>query len=135
MRISFLGWGSGLGLAVLLAGVVGACGSDADANGAGGEDSGAPPSFPVDHEGGSTTTTFDVQPHELQTITVPFGQHAPTVTFTATGASGEPVKVGWDVDRGEIGSVNAGPETSTVFTPSGRTGGVVEVIARLGDQA
>jgi hypothetical protein len=52
---------------------------------------------------------------------------APSVTFTATDASG-PARVGWSVDQGAIGSITA----DGVFTPSGTVGGVVHVIAGYG---
>jgi hypothetical protein len=53
---------------------------------------------------------------------------APSVQFTAT-SNGAPVDVGWSVDQGSIGTI-----TSTgVFTPTGTAGGVVDVIAGIGN--
>jgi hypothetical protein len=51
---------------------------------------------------------------------------APTVAFTATH-DGQPVRVAWSVDRGELGSITAGG----IFTPSGTTGGTAHVTAGL----
>ena len=129
MRLSRSGWGLGLGIAVLLAGVIGACGSDGNAD----PSNGGPTGFGGDLDGGENAS-FDVQPRDLQTITVPFGQQAPTVAYTATAADGQPVKVQWNVDRSEVGSVNAGPDSGTIFTPAGRAGGLVTVVARLGEE-
>jgi len=85
-------------------------------------------------DGASSTTNFDVQPHGLQTITVTAGQSMPTVTFTATD-NGAPAAVGWDVDRGNIGTVAAGPSSKGVLVPTGTTGGIVDVIASLGSKS
>jgi len=54
----------------------------------------------------------------------------PTVTYTAT-LNGNPISAGWSVDRGDLGSVAAGPASTTTFTPTGTTGGLVNVIAGL----
>lgn len=128
-----LGWGLGLGLSILLSGALAACGSD-QAGDAAVEADGGPPSFPEDPTDPNATELLDVQPSGLQTITVPLGQQSPSVTFSAT-SNGSPVDVGWDVDRGDIGSVVKGPAASTVFTPSGRAGGLVEITARVGDRS
>lgn len=134
-------WGSGLVIATLLAGAIGACGSDesGDGNGNNGDPNadGGPgtPGFNNDPDASNNASSaFDVQPNTPQTITVPLGAKTPTITFTAIGPGGQPIKVGWDADRGEIGAVAPGPETSTIFTPTGRTGGTVEISARLGDR-
>lgn len=107
--------------------------------------------FPADAGGDSTTADggddgpaplgddaspmqgFDVQPSSLQTITVTLGQQMPTVTFHAT-SNGAPVSVGWGVDRGDIGTVAAGPSATGVFVPTGTTGGAVDVLASLNGQ-
>jgi hypothetical protein len=85
-------------------------------------------------DGGSNTSGLDVQPAALQTITVTAGQTTPTVTFQATN-NGVPAAVGWGVDRGNIGTIAAGPSASGVFTPTGTTGGLVDVIATLGSKS
>ncbi len=134
MRMRHLGWGLGLGFACLLSGLLGACGSDNVPSNTAPAPTGEPPTFPGDSTDGGNVELLDVQPSELQTITVPFGQQSPTVTFTAT-SNGAPVSVGWDVDRGDVGSVAGGPATTTTFTPTGRAGGLVEIVARVGDRS
>src|SRR5687768_6849714 len=58
---------------------------------------------------------FDVQPSDMQTITVDPSDASPTdITFRAT-LDGKPVQVGWNVDRGEVGSIQAGPASSAKF--------------------
>ncbi len=61
---------------------------------------------------------------------MPLGQSTPTVAYTAT-LNGAPVNVGWQVDAGAIGKVGAGPSSTATFTPSGTTGGMVNVVAGL----
>jgi hypothetical protein len=85
-------------------------------------------------DGAANTSGLDVEPATLQTITVTAGQATPTVTFHATN-NGMPAAVGWGVDRGNIGTIAAGPATSGVFTPSGTTGGLVDVVATLGSKS
>ncbi|APR87250.1 tolB protein precursor [Minicystis rosea] len=80
--------------------------------------------------GGSQQQGLDVQPSGLQTITVPIGQSTPTVAYTAT-LDGQPANVGWGVDKGDVGTVQAGPASTTVFTPKGTTGGIVTVTAGI----
>lgn len=82
-------------------------------------------------DGAVNTSGLDVEPSTLQTIMVTAGQTMPTVTFMATN-NGQPTSVGWGVDRGNIGTIVAGPSQSGVFTPTGTTGGLVDVIASLG---
>ena len=76
---------------------------------------------------------FDVQPSTLQTITVPLGQTAPTVQFTAT-LNGQPVNAGWVVDRGNLATVGAGPSSTANVVPTGTTGGLVTLTAGLNNQ-
>jgi hypothetical protein len=76
---------------------------------------------------------FDVEPAALQTITVPANQTMPTVVYKAT-LDGKPIKAAWNVDRGEVGSIGMGPSVQGVFTPTGTTGGLVDVIAGLNGQ-
>ncbi|AKU98792.1 hypothetical protein AKJ09_05456 [Labilithrix luteola] len=83
--------------------------------------------------GPGSTQGFDVQPSTLQTITVVAGQTTPTVVFDAT-LKGAPANVGWSIDRGDVGSIGAGPASTGVFTPSGKTGGLVTIIAGLNGQ-
>src|ERR1017187_2787457 len=77
---------------------------------------------------------FQVTPSTLQTVTVQVGNTTPTVTFSAT-YNGSPVAVAWGVDRGNIGTVPAGPSMKGVLAPSGSTGGVVDVIATYGGKS
>ena len=76
---------------------------------------------------------FDVQPSTLQTIIVPAGQAMPTVTYQAT-LDGQPIQAGWLIDRGDLGSIAAGPSVQGIFQPTGTTGGLVNVIAGLNGQ-
>jgi hypothetical protein len=76
---------------------------------------------------------FAISPTGVQTITVTAGQNTPTVSLTAT-LSGLPVDVGWNVDRGDLGTVASGPSSTTAFTPSGATGGLVTVTAGFNGQ-
>jgi hypothetical protein len=93
-------------------------------------DSGSGPNGDKDGETGNPSV-FDVQPSEMQTITVDPSDASPAVvTFKAT-LNGKPVQVGWNVDRGEVGSIQAGPASSAKFTPSATTGGLVTVRAGL----
>ncbi|WP_434041180.1 MULTISPECIES: hypothetical protein [Sorangium] len=80
--------------------------------------------------GGGVQQEFEVEPSDLQTITVAAGQTSPVVTYTAT-LMGAPINVGWTVDRGELGTVSAGPSNMATFTPKGTTGGLVTVRAGL----
>jgi hypothetical protein len=91
--------------------------------------------FPAGATSSSTGSSqgFDVQPSMPQTISVQLGQSMPTVGYTAT-LNGNPVNVGWQVDHGDIGKVGAGPSSTATFTPSGTTGGNVNVIAGLNGQ-
>jgi len=72
---------------------------------------------------------FTVTPSAQQVITVNYGSTTPTVAFTATGTNQAPVNVAWSVDRGEVGTVVPGPSSTTTFTPSGTTGGLVNLSA------
>jgi hypothetical protein len=138
-----LGMGSSsrfaLVLAVLLAASQAMCGSDAvnsnftpteDGGADGGDGLGEGGFGGGGNEGGVVQGAFDVQPSALQTITVATGQTMPTVPFTAT-LGGQPVAVGWSVDRGDIGSIPAGPSPTASFAPKGATGGLVSVVAGL----
>ena len=77
--------------------------------------------------------TFDVQPSALQTITVPMGTNAPTVSYDAT-LGGKPTAVAWSLDRGDIGDITLGTAATGVFTPKGTVGGMVKIIAGLNGQ-
>lgn len=126
--------GSLLGIVLTAAAAQAACGVGAP----GGEqpDGGAtepPPGSFTPDDGGSGTPTdalFDVEPKDTQTITVTAGAAAPTVAYTAT-QNGQPVPVAWSLDRGELGTIAAGPASSASFAPSGRVGGLVTVLAGL----
>jgi hypothetical protein len=58
----------------------------------------------------------------------------PTVLYKAT-LNGVPANVGWGIDRGNIGSIAAGPSSSATFAPTGTTGGVVTIVATAGTQS
>jgi hypothetical protein len=73
---------------------------------------------------------FDVQPSAMQEIAVGIYEQTPTIMYTAT-LNGQPVGAGWGVDRGEVGSVMAGPNATTTFKPTGTAGGLVHVYAGL----
>ena len=72
-----------------------------------------------------------VEPSALQTIMVPRGTTTPTVKFSAF-IGNVPVAVGWSVDRGDVGSVPTGPTETALVSPTGGTGGMLTVRARLG---
>ena len=76
---------------------------------------------------------FDVQPGQLQTITVPVGQMTPTVVYAAT-VDGQPVSANWSLDRGEIGVIPPGPTATATFVPRGTTGGLATVRATYNGQ-
>ncbi|NUP09889.1 MAG: hypothetical protein HOW73_27905 [Polyangiaceae bacterium] len=79
---------------------------------------------------GGQTNELDVQPNDPQTLDVTIGQQTPTLAYTAT-YNGSPVNAGWSVDRGNLGSVAAGPASTTTLTPTGTTGGALKVVAGL----
>jgi hypothetical protein len=82
-------------------------------------------------DGGTNTSGLQVEPSTLQTVTVIAGQMTPTVVFKATN-DGVPAAVGWGVDKGNIGTIAAGPSQTGTFTPTGTTGGIVALTASLG---
>lgn len=82
---------------------------------------------------GGAVQGFDVLPAAMQTITVALGAQTPTVAYAAK-LNGNPVAAGWQVDRGDIGTVPPGPSANVVFTPKGTTGGIVNVTAGLNNQ-
>jgi hypothetical protein len=105
-------------------------------NGAGGAASGAAGgggngglSF-VSSSAGGASQGLSVEPSAMQTITVSAGQATPTVTYDAT-LNGMPVAVGWGLDKGNVGTIPAGPSASAVFAPTGKAGGVVTILAGL----
>jgi hypothetical protein len=147
-------WGKALGLAVTAAFVGAACGGNGSTNATGGGHGGAASGSggmggTGNGEGGGGLTDFttssgsaagggqqqgfDVQPSAPQTIEVALGQKTPTVTFSAT-LNGQPINAGWVVDRGNIGTVGAGPSSLATFTPTGTTGGLVKVTAGLNNK-
>ncbi len=83
----------------------------------------------VGDDGG--TGVFDVEPSTLQTITVAAGQTTPVVPYAAT-LDGNPIGAGWTVDRGDLASIGAGPAAKATLSPTGTTGGMVNVIAGYG---
>jgi WD40-like Beta Propeller Repeat len=155
MLVRFTRWGMLLGVSLAVSAGMAACGSSGGAtggtttHGTGGGSTGTATtgsasggmggvggggilvgSGTVGSASGGATQGFDVVPVPLQTLTVPIGATMPTVTYTAT-LNGNPISAGWSVDRGDLGSVAAGPASTTTFTPTGTTGGLVNVIAGL----
>src|SRR5690349_16020566 len=113
-----------LGVLLLAAcdgGTSGTAGSGGQGGGSGGSTGGAGGRLIFGGNGGFAQG-LDVQPAALQTLVVPLGTQAPTVSYTAT-LDGQPVAAGWSVDKGEIGTVTPGPSSMATFTPSGATGG------------
>jgi len=76
---------------------------------------------------------LDVEPSALQTLTVPLGQTSPTQSYQAL-YDNQPAPAGWVVDRGDLASVQPGPSSTTVVTPTGTTGGLVTLTAGLNNQ-
>ncbi len=130
--------GHAFGAAVALVAAVAACANTGSHSlgDAGAEPTGGPPA------GGMTFSSEAGAGHSAQgipgvtlapldttvTVTIAGGMvSAPKVQFTAT-SSGQPVDVGWSVDRGEIGTITS----AGLFTPTGTTGGTADVIAGLG---
>jgi hypothetical protein len=131
---------TGLILSLLFAGAIGACGtgngppsaagagaSDGSANGGAGGDT-----FVGSGGAGGAMHSLDVQPSALQTIDVAIGEQTPTIEYSAT-MDGAPVNASWTVDRGNVGTIPVAPASSATFTPSGTTGGAVNVIASVGE--
>jgi hypothetical protein len=58
---------------------------------------------------------------------------SPTVTYTST-LNGAPVSAGWSVDRGDLASIPAGQTSSATLSPTGTTGGLVDVLAGYNGQ-
>ncbi len=83
---------------------------------------------------GGSTNVLDVEPTPVQTITVTAGQTTPTVKYTAT-LNGQPANPGWGVDKGNVGTVSPTSGGTTVFTPTGTTGGLVTITAGLNTQS
>jgi hypothetical protein len=79
---------------------------------------------------GDASQLPDIEPSTLQTITVTAGQTTPTVTYTAT-FGGQPYNVSWSTDRGNLGTIPVGPTSTAAFTPTGSTGGLVNVLASV----
>lgn len=103
------------------------------ATGAGGEGTGAGFTGSGGSGTGGTSQTLEVEPAAPQTLTVPIGSQAPTISYTAT-ANGQPANAGWQVSQGNIGTVAPGPSSTTTFTPTGTTGGAVKVVAGFAQQ-
>ncbi len=70
------------------------------------------------------TGTLAITPVD-PTVTVTTGQPTPTISFKAT-LDGRPVPASWQVDHGELGSID---QTSGVFTPRGTLAGKTDVHA------
>jgi len=138
-----------LGLALLVAAVAGACGSSAgnssfptgngddggNVDGSGADGSGGHEGGLINGDGSTSEAggVFDVQPAALQTITVTANQMTPTLLYKAT-LGGNPISAKWTVDRGDLGSIGAGPSAQATFKPLGTTGGLLNVIGGEGGQ-
>lgn len=81
----------------------------------------------------ASASSFDVEPAGLQTITVIAGQSSPVVAYEAKW-KGQPVNVGWSVDRGDIGTIAGAASSTASFVPTGKVGGLVKVAAGLNGQ-
>ena len=129
-------------VALLVAGLAGACGSSSRSNfspngddggnagdgTAGGSDG---PSLLGDSGlGDAPSGPLAIAPTN-STLSVPFGTQTPTVTFTAT-AGGVSVPASFTIDLGQIATIGA---SSGVLTPSGVIGGVAHVKATFGGQS
>ena len=73
---------------------------------------------------------FRHQPGEQDAHRAAFGDHTPTLTFTAT-AGGVSVPASFSVDLGQIASIDA---STGVLSPSGQIGGTANVTATYGGQ-
>jgi len=114
--------------------LVAGCGKKTGGTGPGdGSDDGGISSSSDGGGDGGACGGFDVEPAGLQTITVPIGGAAPTVTYTAT-LNCNPADPGWGVDKGNVGAVAQMPPSSAVFAPTGTTGGLVTLSANLNGQ-
>ncbi len=135
-----LRWGAALGLALTAAVTVAACGSSkgnmsatTGGAGTGGLATGGSGTGGTLFNTGDAGQAFQVTPSAPQVFNVGLGLNTPTVTYSAT-LNGSPVNAGWGVDQGAIGTVPTAPASSVVFTPSGTTGGVVNVLAAYNGQ-
>jgi hypothetical protein len=81
----------------------------------------------------NTSGAFDVAPaNQIVTVTIVDGvvqMPVPTVQFTATTGDGNPLNVGWSVDQGGIATI----DVNGLLTPTGASGGIVDVIAGAGN--
>ena len=125
-------WSLLLGVVLVGAGAIAACGDDPGSK------------FPDDGGNGDGTILVDgdnpfggdggvVDPDAQtlvvtpkgQTVTVSDGQPIPTLQFVATLGNAQ-VPASWSIDRGEIGSVAVG---TGLFTPTGKLGGAATITA------
>ncbi len=106
-------------------GASGAAGAGAGTNGGGGSGAGFANSSST-----GNTNGFQVEPSAPQTLTVTLGQAPPTLEYTAT-LNGAPVNAGWSVDKGNLGAIAPTSGSTATFTPTGTTGGLLNVTAGL----
>ena len=130
-------------LALLVAALAAACGSstsggngfvpgsDASVGDGAGSSSGGGDGGNLLGDGGRSDASgpLSIAPQN-KVITVAYGQHAPTVQYTAK-AGGTPVPASFAIDLGQIGSVNA---ATGLLTPTGLLGGTANVTASYGGQ-
>jgi hypothetical protein len=105
-------------------GVDGSPGSSGGPSGDGG-------GFNLGDGSGEAGAALDVEPTALQTITVIIGKTITTVGYTAK-LNGTPANATWTLDRGDLGSIGAGPSSTATFTPTGATGGLVNIRVTAG---
>jgi len=110
----------------LLAVIVGACavhgGPSSPDAGTFGEDSSV-----ITFKEGGPAGALVITPAS-QTLAVAFGQQTPTLQLVAT-ESGSPVQPAWQVDRGELASIDG----HGLLTPTGSYGGTATITAKAAD--
>jgi hypothetical protein len=104
-------------------------GSTNDASSGGSGDAGSDGPGLLGGDGAPPNGTLTITPNNLK-VAVPYGTHAPTVTFKAA-AGGVSVPASFSIDLGQIGVIDPG---TGVLTPSGKTGGIANVTATFGGQ-
>jgi len=128
-------------LCLVVAAVAGGCGSGNSSSFPDGGADGSTTTGATDaslHDSGGTSLLVDgttptgvlaISPLH-PAITVPYGTHAPTVTFKAT-SGGVAVAASFTIDLAHIGTMSA---STGVFTPGGKLGGTANVTATFGAQ-
>jgi hypothetical protein len=136
-------WIAGLGAAMWVGGLLGACGSTQSSNFDGGAgDSGIGPGDGESgrdgtihlSDGGNGDGTTKTGPLVIspanKTLAVTIGSKPPTLNYVAT-VGGSPVPVSWSIDRGELGMINS---SSGLFTAGETVGGTGHITATYGKE-